>query len=137
MAALTFGGQNIRTTGGIFFDLVAGYFDPPEVRGSDDIIPSTAGRTVRNRVKDRRRIVLEGYVQGSTAAVWRANMDTLFGVMLPTTPANLVIADNYLGTTGTKTISARFINAIGDTPIAGPIFQRWTIELESVAPDWS
>ena len=83
MAELTYDGQDIRqaaarTSGsGIFFDLVAGYSEPANVRGVDTIIPGLAGRTARDRVRDTRRIVLEGYVVGTSASDWRSKTDTL------------------------------------------------------------
>lgn len=143
MADLTFAGQDIRqaaartSQSGIFFDLVAGYFEPAAVRGVDTIIPAAAGRIFRDRVSDSRRIALSGYVIGTTASDWRSKMQTLFSVMDPTAdPANLVIGDNYLGTTGSPTIAARFVNAVGGEIVAGR-FQTWSIELEAVTPDWS
>lgn len=142
MAELTYDGQDIRqaaarTSGsGIFFDLVAGYSEPANVRGVDTIIPALAGRTARNRVRDTRRIVLEGYVVGTSASDWRSKTDTLMGVMDSLTEENLVIADSYLGVSGTKTIATRVVNLVGG-PIVAMRFQTWSIEMESVAPDWS
>ena len=52
------------------------------------------------------------------------------------TEENLVIADSYLGVSGTKTIATRVVNLVGG-PIVAMRFQTWSIEMESVAPDWS
>jgi hypothetical protein len=140
---LTFDGQDIRQAGaltgsGIYLDLVSGYAEPASVRGVDTVIPNADGRVFRSRVRDNRRILLVGYVVGSSAADWRTNTDALFAVMVPTNdPADLVISGGYLGTGGSPTIACRFLNASGETPENGPKFQRWTIELESVVPDWT
>lgn len=144
MATLTFDGEDIResaargaTASGIFLDLVSGWNEPATVRGVDTVIPSLAGRVPRIRVKDARRIVLEGYVVGTSASDWATHTATLMAKMQPSAdPDNLVIADGYLGTTGTKTIAARVVNIVPGEIVASR-FQRWSIELESVAPDWT
>lgn len=142
MATLTFGGQDIRTRGDIFLDLVKGYWDPADVRGKDDDIPAATGRTVRNRVRSVRYISLSGWVDGTSASDFNANMAALFAVMVPDdAPGALVIGDGYLGTTGTPTINARFLNAVidyrqkGDG--TGSVHATVDIEMESVDPDWT
>lgn len=141
---LTLGGTSIRvaaakTSGsGIFLDLVSGYAEPAQTRGEDSVVPSIAGRVIRDRVKDYRRIVLEGFVAGTSASDWRSKTDSLMGLLSGTyaSGSNLVIANAYLGTGSTKTIKVRMVNIIGG-PIFAERFQTWSIELESVAPDWS
>lgn len=145
MAELSFASQDIRqaaarTTGsGIFFDLVAGFFEPANPRGEDTIIPGLAGRTERVYVADNRNpIVLQGYVTGTSTSDWNSKTTTLMGVMLPYgAVANLVIASSYLGTSGTWTIGARVLNLIPGIPVKGPTFQTWSIELESMASVWT
>jgi hypothetical protein len=143
VTALSFDGLDIREAAaasgsGIFFDLVSGYNEPASVRGVDSVIPGADGRVFRSRVRDARRIILKGYVTGTSASDFQANMAALFGVMNPVNdPADLIISDSYLGTGGSPTIACRFLNAVGDDPENGPKFQRWTIELESVVPEWS
>lgn len=134
---LNLGGTNIRTRGGIFFDLVKGYFEPPEVRGVDTDIPGTAGRVSRNRVAVRRTITLDGYVEGSTPSDWRTKTETLFGELDPTSPQTLTVANGYLGTTGSHAVTVRFLNAVQGLPINGPRFQTWSIELECIDPGWT
>lgn len=138
MSDLTLRGVDIRTRGGIFLDLDRGYSEPPEVRGRDVIVPARAGRVARGRVADRRSIVLTGYVQGTSASDWRLKTDTLMALLDATLdPGDLVVDDEYLGLAGglTATISVRCVNAIGG-PIFNQTFQTWSIELESVDPDW-
>lgn len=143
MAELAYDSQDIRqaaarTSGsGIFFDLVSGYAEKATTRGVDTVIPGADGRVARNRVKDVRRIVLEGYVVGTSASDWRSKTDTLMAKMDPSLDnKNLVIDDSYLGVGSTKTIACRVVNVVGG-PITAARFQTWSIELESVAPDWS
>lgn len=143
MAELSFDSQDIRQSAarssqsGIFFDLVSGYAEKATARGVDTVIPGASGRVERNRVKDGRRIVLEGYVVGTSASDWRSKTDTLMAKMDPSLDSkNLVITDSYLGVSGTKTIACRVVNVVGG-PIVAQKFQTWSIELESVAPDWS
>lgn len=144
MSELEFASQDIRqaaartSDSGIFLDLVSGYSEPAVPRGEDTIIPSIAGRVARDRVADYRRIILEGYVIGTSASDFRSKTDTLMSVMDPTdNPATLTVKSGYLGVSGDKTILARVVNMVGGPPVKGPRFQTWSIELESVAPDWS
>jgi hypothetical protein len=135
--SLNFNSTNIRTAHGIFLDLVSGYFEPAEVRGIDVVVPGASGRTVQSRVKDKRTIMLTGYVEGSDAADWESKTTTLMTAMdRSAAPPTLTVANSYLGTTGSHTIAARCVNLVPGPIIAGR-FQRWSIELESVAPDWS
>lgn len=142
MATMTYGGTDIRvtatrTTSAIFLDLVAGYAEPALARGVDTIIPGATGRVARVHVKDVRRILLEGYVIGTSASDWRSKTDTLMALLSPAAaPANLVLGDSYLGVSGTKTISCRVVNVVGG-PIDSARFQTWSIELESLAAEWS
>lgn len=153
MADLTFGGTDIReatarTAGGIFLDLVSGFDGVAEVRGSDIVVPGTPGRTPLSRVKDRRLIELRGWVLGGpdTAALgtrqqdYRANIVTLQTLFDPDDAAkSLVVTAPYLGlAAGTKTITARYLNALWDVVVAG-IFCRVSVQLEAVGnpPDWT
>jgi hypothetical protein len=133
---LTLDAQDIRTRGAIFFDLVAGYFEPSDVRGSDTVIPAADGRVVRNRVVDVRRIRLDGYVAGTSASDWNTNTAALFALLDPTATHTLTIGTGYLGVGSSKSITVRFINAVGG-PITAQRYQSWNIDLESVDPEWA
>lgn len=135
--SLNYRSTNIRTAHGIFLDLTKGYAEPAEVRGIDVIVPGADGRTVQSRVKDRRSIMLEGYVEGSSASDWRSKTDTLMALMdRSLSPGTLTIANSYLGVASSKSITARCVNLLPG-PIIMARFQRWSIELESVDTDWA
>ena len=153
MADLTFGGTDIKvstaaTAGGIYLDITGGFDDVAEVRGTDVIVPGRAGRTPLSRVKDRRLIELTGYVNGNPGAAslalrqqsYRTHIVTLQALFAPTDAAkSLVVTTPYLGlAAGTKTISARYLNAIWDVVVAG-FFCRVSCQLEAVGnpPDWA
>lgn len=137
MADLTLGGTDLRDRTGIFLDLVSGYFEPADVRGSDTVIPALAGRVERNRVKDTRRVVLSGYVTGSSASDWNANVTALMALCDPTALAVLTVNSPYLGASGSSSLNVRFVNAIGGEPMYGVLYQSWSLEFESIDPDWS
>jgi hypothetical protein len=137
MAELSFGSQNLRTRGSIFFDLIKGFWEPAEVRGGDIVVPALAGRIALNRVTDRRPILLRGYVRGNSAAAFNTNMTSLYTALDPTADDTLAVADGYLGTTGTWEIVARYLNSTISEIQQGPTIALITVELESVAPDWT
>lgn len=118
---------------------VRGLDDSFEVRGTDTIIPTAAGRVARNRVRDRRVIELAGHVMGTGDTEdaqrldVRAALEELRALFDPTsTPGSLVVA---LEDGGTATITARPLNMIaGDDPI--PTWRQVSIELEAVGADW-
>jgi hypothetical protein len=153
MSDLTFGGTDIkvaaaRTTGGIYLDIVSGYDDVAEARGTDIVIPGRPGLTPLSRVKHRRLIELRGYVNGdpTTATLalrqqsYRTHVATLQGLIDSDDAAkSLVVTTPYLGLpSGSKTISARYVNAIWDVVVAG-YFCRVSVQLEAVGnpPDWA
>lgn len=137
MAALTLDGLDIRSRSTIYLELMRGYFEPPSVRGEDIIIPGADGRTTRTRRADQRYVLLEGYVTGSSAANWNTNVAALMA-KLDGSLVNLVVADNYLGSTGTHTLAVRCVSPpVGGEPTYGVLYQAWSVELLSVSPDWS
>lgn len=77
------------------FWVVSGLDDGLELRGVDTIIPGTAGRTERNRVRDRRVIEIQGWVRGTGASPGddlRDAMETLRTLFAPTrASASLVV----------------------------------------------
>lgn len=69
------------------FWVIHGLDDGIEVRGVDTVIPGTAGRTERNRVRDRHIIEIQGWVRGTGAdpgADMREAMETLRALLDPT-----------------------------------------------------
>lgn len=119
--------------------LVRGLDESPEVRGSDTIIPGTAGRIERNRVRDRRVIELRGWVMGTgvSESAQRADMRTAFEELRtlfdPTRSAATLSIELEDG--GTATISARPINLVTDEPVVATR-REVSIELEAVDADW-
>lgn len=127
-------------------DIVRGLHEPADVRGKDSIAPGREGRYARNRVKDTRKILLEGQVRGlGTTATERQQslhetLQTIMAVMeRDLAPGELAVdgGDYGLPPGETWTIDARCVNAIGGPIRSGWSFQEWSIELESVDPDWT
>lgn len=121
--------------------VVEGLDNGPQVRGVDTIIPGTAGRTARNRVRDIRRIVLEGWIAGTGASHdaqrddFRAIIEELRALFDPTlSPGELSVA---LEDGGTATIDAR---TMPEEPEWGPdllpTYRELSVELEAVGGDW-
>lgn len=135
---LTFRSTDLNANG-LDLHLTMGYSEHASVRGTDVVIPNIAGRYVRNRIADVRTLRLEGHVSALTPEEWRIATDTLMALCDPTLdPGELVMTSPYLGLASgvTATINARVVNVVGGPIIAGKLFQRWSIELESVDPDW-
>lgn len=122
------------------FWLVRGLDDPPEVRGADTTIPGTAGRTPRNRVRDRRTIEIQGWVRGTGATDalraddFRDAMEELRALFSPTRAAATLIVGLEDGTR-TATITARPLPTaiIGYKPVPAASV---SYELEAVGADW-
>jgi hypothetical protein len=139
MALMTLDSLDIKEAAltGIQMDLVRGYFEPPSVRGADLVIPGADYRVVRDRRKDARILLLEGYVTGTSASDWRTNVEALMAKCTGLAAINLVIADGYLGTTGTHTIAVRCLPPpVGGPPLYAVKYQTWSIEFLALA-DWS
>lgn len=77
------------------FWVVSGLDDGVEVRGADTVVPGTAGRVERNRVRDRRVVEIQGWVRGTgldPGLDMREAMEDLRALFLPTRdPAVLVV----------------------------------------------
>lgn len=141
----TYGATSLNTFTGasprLLFWLTRGLDDSPDVRGEDTVIPGTAGRTARNRVRDRRIIEIEGYVigVGATDALqtddFRDAMETLRTLFSPTAAAaNLVV----LLEDGVRsaTISCRTVDMLVDYE-GLTVGARVNVELEAIGSDWS
>lgn len=122
------------------FWLVSGLDDGLDVRGKDNIIPSAAGRTARNRVRDRRVIEIAGFVGGVGADAaaqtddFRDAMEVLRALFVPTrAAASLVVL--LEDATRTATISCRPLPTIR-TQYVSNVAALLSIELEAVGSDW-
>lgn len=133
VVGLTFGGTDLQTADfGVFLELSRGLNERPAPRGVDLIVPSRAGRIVRNRVGDVLAIELRGYVMGATRTAFRTSAKAVRALFDPrSAPANLVAT---LEDSTTATIAARTLNSIWDQIM--PEIAAVSIELESVDPDW-
>lgn len=142
---LTYRGTDLQTPT-LHLDIVRGFFEPPEVRGEDDVIPMAAGREEQTRIADRLLIRLEGYVLGagltellrqqSFYATTQALM-ALMGLTLASGP--LVVTPPYLGLpSGTRTVQAKAVGLVGGDVQHCYTYQRWSIDLECIAspPAW-
>lgn len=130
---------------GFCLDIVKGLHEPAAARGKDSIAPGQDGRYPRNRKRDVRRILLEGYVRGvgTTLQERRESFFTTVEAIMATmdraaAPGVLSVDGGTYGLPSGEewTINARCINVLG-----GPMLSQWTaqefsIELESVDPDW-
>ena len=137
---LTFAGTDIQHADlGIFLELASGLNEPPSVRGKDLVVPGTAGRTVRNRVADNRKIELVGMISGhgSTYALakadFRYNMKAVQALFDATAaPATLQAT---LEDSTTASILARTVSMVWRE--VSPIVAVVSIELESGSPNWT
>lgn len=146
MSTLTFRGLDLLSAMvapyvGLRFQITRGFLEPPDVRGTDVLIPAAEGRDPGDRMADRLSILLEGRVQAGTTTDWRTLTDELLAVLDENgqDPGDLVAADGYLGLslTNSASIAARVKNYVPGPIRAGVKFQTWSIELESVAPYWT
>jgi hypothetical protein len=141
VVGLTYGGVDLQEAGfDIFLELVRGLAEQPTFRGSDSIIPGTAGRTRRSRVADVLTIELRGWVRGSgsTEALQRsdfaANRATLRALFAPSAGDQSLVATLETGQTATI-LAAGAGRDVWDQIV--PSFATVSIELESVAPAWT
>jgi hypothetical protein len=136
------------TDGSCKLDIVAGFWEPAEVRGEDNLIPGKAGLDTRTGdwVKHRRVIKLHGPVIGLGASVaarqqaFNAKMIALMALFSRTlTPGTMVVTVPYMGLpSGSKSIAARGVSVLMTPPVA-LAFCELDVELESIAnpPDWA
>ena len=145
LSSLTFDGVDLqRSNLTIHLEVTQGLWELPEVRGEDSIVPGLNGRIPRNRVRDRRMIVLAGWVQGTGAnetdrlASFTNLMDELDNLFRPdmfvSTADPILTGTAWDGTT--RSIAARPISLLpGPSPIPG--VRPVTVTLEAVEPDWT
>lgn len=141
----TFAGTSLNTISStaprLTFWLVRGLDDSFEVRGRDTIIPGTAGRTSRTRVRDRRVIEIEGFVAGVGASQaiqtddFRDVMEVLRALFSPTAAAgNLVVL--LEDEVRSATISCRPLPTM-TTIYHGDTAATLSVEFEAIGADWA
>ena len=133
-------------TDNLKMDLYRGYFEPPEVRGTDDVIPGRPGRDEQIREADKLALRIEGYVVGTGSTEdersqsWHEATMALMAVLDRTLASGaLIVSAPYLGLpSGTRTIMAKTVNMIGGPAEACMSLQRWSIDLEAIGspPVW-
>lgn len=136
---VTYDGTDLQDSDlGIFLQIVVGLDDGAEVRGQDTVIPYLDGRLARPRRFDRRRIVLEGIVQGSGStrelgmADYRANRRTLaqlFDNARDPATLRLVLEDGDITRCEARPLS------IEANEVVQSQFAYISVELEAVS-DW-
>ncbi len=110
------------------------------VRGKDQIVPSRRGRVPLPRVADVRSLLIEGWVIGNTPDDWRDSTDIFNTIFDPELDAGILsVTGPYLGVlvAVTYTINARTLNTMAGPILSGARAQHWSVELESVDPDWT
>jgi hypothetical protein len=134
------------SVGGIWLDL-DGYFDPPSVRGDDDVIPEAAGQVAGVWIPDHKDMTLVGHVRGSggtkdeRTADWYERTTQLMAVMqMDLAPGLLEVDGPYLGI---PTGETHYLNARCIRPIRGQVhnrmaFQFWSFTLRCIdsPPIW-
>lgn len=143
VVGLTYRGTDIQDIDGIYLEIVTGLIEVPQVRGVDLVVPSSAGRTVRNRVADRLSIELRGFIRGVATATGvsgededradfatnRAAFRSLFDPTLDPGPLVALLEDGSY-----QHLDARTLNVISDVQV--PSWVNVSVELESVDADW-
>jgi len=123
---LTYDGTDLQAADfGVFLELVRGLNEPPAVRGVDLIVPSRAGRIVRNRVADALTIELRGYVMGTGTPATAA--ETGGGVDTTMSADALAGATSIVLTSATGIADNQYLR-IGDTD---------ETEIRRVDPSWT
>lgn len=118
------------------FWIESGLDDGIEVRGEDTVIPGTAGRIERNRIRDRHIVEIRGWVRGTGSDPGedlRDAMEDLRDLFDPTrASADLVV---LLGE-GTATISCRPLpDTLAGYTDANAI--EMSVRFEAIGADWS
>lgn len=141
----SYGATSLNTFSGaqprLIFQVVRGLDDSPEVRGKDTVIPGTAGRTARDRVRDVRRIELDGWVfgVGSTDSAqtddFRDAMETLRTLFDPTASAATLTVALEDGVRS-ATISCRPVNMLVNYEGLST-GARVNVVLEAIGSDWT
>ncbi len=138
---ILFGGIQLNDPTGLGtkLQLTQGYPGFVTVRGKDYIVPGRRGRVAMPRVADLRTLLIEGYIQAASFDDYRDLADTMALLFDPELDAQVLsISGPYLGLPPgtTKTINARVLNVVLGPLLGDGTFRHWSIELESVDPDW-
>jgi hypothetical protein len=135
-APLSFASVSLSTASARFRVTEGGPGDEDwEVRGSDDVVSPTVGRTIRNRVNDSLAVIVEGWIVGQGATIdaqrqnYQATLNTLQTVLqTDNLPAQLVweAPDGVL-----YEITVRFVRKSRGEWVNG-VLREFTLEFECV-----
>lgn len=141
VTGLTIEGTDVqRADLSVHLDVIVGLNDGLNVRGKDTIVPGLAGRTLRNRKRDTRDLIVAGVVQGtgstegdrlSSAQTLRDELVALFD------PTGVVTISGQTADGQTRSIDARPGPIVWNG--SDSVYGVWnvSIALESVVPDWT
>ena len=115
------------------FWIAQGRDELPDVRTSSDLIPFRRGRLHRPGVADRRPLELRGYIQEASLAAFRAQHDTLKGLLDPETEEPGTLADTFEdgGVRWVRAVPRNLVSKYG-----GDATRVLSIELEALYPFW-
>lgn len=144
---LTFRGLELRemplATATIHFDLRRGFFEPPQIRGDDYVIPGALGRVWAPKQIDHQIIELQGFVRGfgsteeERSQAWHEATADLMSVMsFDDEPGEFVVEPPYLGLETAQAVEAVAINTMSGPVLRRMSFQTWSIQLMVHEPEW-
>lgn len=141
---LTFRDTDLQTNPiGLFFEIVGSPYGGLEVRGTDYLVPTSAGLYALNRVATRRILPIEGIVMGTGAdedaqrenfATRRALLMAQGGVFDPRLDPDalvLTLEDGSQITADFRTLPDIIWNQLT------PTYARVGIRVETVDPEWA
>ncbi|MEW6223201.1 MAG: hypothetical protein AB1627_01090 [Chloroflexota bacterium] len=105
----------------------------PDARTSSDLIPFRRGRLHQPAAADRRVLEVRGYIQEASLSAFRAQHDTLKGLLDPEAETPGTLVDDF------EDGSARWIRAVPRNLMSrhgGEATRLLSIELEALDPYW-
>lgn len=135
LVALTFRGVDLqRADFSLFLEIVEGLSRGVETRGGDWTVGGRPGRLALGQVPDRLVVGLQGWVQGSSKADYRAlrrELDLLMRPSLPPGPLVATTEDGVVLTTQARGVNPPIQEGDGDART-----RELTIDLEAVDPPY-
>jgi hypothetical protein len=140
VVGLTYDGTDLQDSDlQLFLTITAGLWEHPSVRGTDQVVPSLAGRLEGNRVNDVLPIELDGLIRApmtgtleeahATYVAKKAAVRTLFASNRERAPLVATLEDG-----STATISARPMTSAWPEKVPG-LYSELHLQLEAYG-DW-